>query len=218
MICSEVEHQQAELMQRQKLDAVGSLASGIAHEFNNLLQTIRSYTIFAAESIDLQSQAHKDLQQVLRAAERATILTRQLLDFSRAEQVDAQPCLVDPLAQELANMLAPLLPSEIDLVVQLDSAAVPVLIDLQHMRQALLNLCLNARDAMPEGGTLTIRSEYVTCEGLDLELRECDQKANYVCVTVADTGTGIPSEVQPICSSPFIPRRKLAKGPAWAWR
>jgi len=212
MTCLNIDVEDSQLLQQQKLDAVGSLASGVAHEFNNLLQIIRGYTLFALESLATQSQAHKDLQQVLRAAERATVLTRQLLDFSHSEEVHPRPCLIDPIVQELGNMLEPLLPKNIEFLLQLDAREIPVLIDLQHMHQALLNLCLNARDAMPEGGRLSISTELIVITEETHALHPHLQAGDYVCLRVTDTGEGIPPEVQAHMFEPFYTTKEVGKG------
>ncbi len=203
----------AQLLQQQKLDAVGSLACGIAHEFNNLLQTIRGYTQFASESLPSESQAHKDLQHVLSAADRATILTQQLLDFSRVEEVEAQCSSIDQVVQDLVDMLEPLLPEEIEIQLHLDAKSVWAWIDAQHMHQALLNLCLNASDAMPEGGVILIESSTgVLTDSCLVAQPNLHSSSNYICVSVTDTGTGIPEDVQQHVFEPFYTTKEVGKG------
>jgi len=203
---------EAQLRQQQKLDAVGSLASGIAHEFNNLLQTIRGYTQFAQEAHVPEEQAYQDLQQVLNAAQRATLLTRQLLDFSRSEEVELQPCLIDKVIQELVSMLRPLLSNGIELQLQLEALSTQVLIDAQHIQQALLNLCINAQDAMPEGGSLRVSSELVTLTETSVETTPNLHPGKYVRLTVIDTGTGISQEVLQHIFEPFYTTKEVGKG------
>ena len=198
---------------QQKLDAVGSLACGISHEFNNLLQTIHGYTQFALESLAKESQAHKDLQHVLGATNRAMVLTRQLLDFSRSEEANPQCSPIDRLVQELVDMLQPLLPGDIDLQLHLNAKSAWALIDGQHMHQALLNLCLNARDAMPDGGVIRIESSIGTLTESCLVGKQDQQHSDeYVCVKVVDTGTGIPEEVQQHIFEPFYTTKEVGKG------
>ena len=201
----------AQQMQQQKLDAVGSLACGISHEFNNLLQTIHGYTQFALGTLDVESQAHKDLQHVINATDRAMVLTRQLLDFSRVEEVNTQCSPIDPLVQELVDMLKPLLPEEIDLQLNLDAKSTWALIDGRHVQQALLNLCLNARDAMPEGGTLRIESSTGVLTDTCLVTHPDHQTNEYVCVRVIDTGTGIPEDVQQHIFEPVYTTKTVCK-------
>ncbi len=202
-----------QLLQQQKLDAIGSLACGISHEFNNLLQTINGYTKFALESLAVDSQAHKDLQHVLSAADRAMVLTQQLLDFSRVEQVNAQCSRIDQVVRDLVEMLQPLLPGDIDLQINLDANSTWALIDAQHIHQALLNLCLNARDAMPAGGVILIESSTgVLTDSCLVTKPGLSPSSSYVCLTVTDTGTGIPEEVQKHVFEPFYTTKEVGKG------
>ena len=207
------------LFQQQKLDAIGSLACGISHEFNNLLQTIRGYTQFAQQSLAEESQAHQDLQHVLCAADRASVLTRQLLDFSRSEEANPQCSPVDRVVQELVDMLQPLLPKKISLRIKLNAKSAWALIDGQHIHQALLNLCLNARDAMPEGGEILIETSIGVLTESCLVTKPGQQTSSnntssnhYVCVTVTDTGVGIPEEVQQHIFEPFYTTKEVGKG------
>ncbi|NOZ39508.1 MAG: hypothetical protein GXP24_04695 [Planctomycetes bacterium] len=202
-----------QILQQQKIDAIGSLACGISHEFNNLLQTIHGYTKFALESLEVDSQAHKDLQHVLGAADRAMVLTQQLLDFSRVEEVNPQCSSIDQVVQDLAEMLQPLLPKDIELQIHLDAHSTWALIDAHHVHQALLNLCLNARDAMPEGGVILIESSTGTLTESCLVTKPgLHTSSKYVCITVTDTGTGIPEEVQKHVFEPFYTTKEVGKG------
>ena len=203
----------AQLLQQQKLDAIGSLACGISHEFNNLLQTIQGYTKFALETLAADSQASKDLQHVLNATSRAKVLTQQLLDFSRVEQVNAQCSSIDQVVQNLVDMLEPLLPKEIDLQLNLNANSTWAMIDAQHMHQALLNLCLNARDAMPEGGEILIASKTgKLTDSCLLTKPDLHHSSEYVCVSVTDTGSGIPEDVQKHVFEPFYTTKEVGKG------
>ena len=221
MTCSNLQHDDtqaeqeisAKLFQQQKLDAIGSLACGISHEFNNLLQTIRAYTQFAFETLDAESQARKDLQHVLSATDRAMVLTQQLLDFSRAEEANPQCSPIDHVVQELVDMLQALLPGDIDLQLKLNAKSAWALIDGQHIHQALLNLCLNARDAMPEGGEILIESSTGTLtESCLVGKPGLHHSGEYVCIKVIDTGTGIPEEVQQHVFEPFYTTKEVGKG------
>ena len=201
-----------QLLQQQKLDAIGSLACGISHEFNNLLQTIRAYTQFALESLAADSQAFQDLQHAMSATDRAMVLTRQLLDFSRVEQVNAQCSPIDRVVQDLVAMLQPLLPGNIELQLNLNAKSAWALIDAQHIHQALLNLCLNARDAMPEGGVIFVESSTGERANACLSKQTNHQSSSYVCLKVTDTGTGIPEEVQQHIFEPFYTTKEVGKG------
>ncbi len=201
-----------QFLQQQKLDAIGSLACGISHEFNNLLQTIRGYTQFAIDTLDDKSQAHKDLQHVLSASDRASVLTQQLLDFSRVEEVKTQSSPIDNVVQDLVDMLEPLLPGDIDLQLNLHAKSAWVMIDAQHIQQALLNLCLNARDAMLEGGVILIESTIGELTDACFISQTDHQSGQYVCLKVTDTGTGISEEVQKHVFEPFYTTKEVGKG------
>ena len=149
---AELRKKDDQLRQSQKLEAVGSLAGGIAHEFNNLLQAIGGYTRYAMEGLKPEEQPHQDLQNVLEAADRATALTRQLLSFSRRQTVERKECGANQMVADVTKMLRPLLGEQIQLKVILGPDVGTIFADAGSFQQVLLNLCLNARDAMPTGG------------------------------------------------------------------
>ena len=201
-----------QLREAQKLEAVGLLAGGIAHEFNNLLQVIGGYTTCAMEGLPPQEQRCKDLQQVHTATHRAATLTRQLLGFSRRRTL--QPDNIDPnqLVADLAQMLRPLVGGCIFVEVVLREDIGTVYADSGELQQALLNLCLNARDAMPSGGTLLLRSDTVILNEALRESRFQIEPGHYVVLSVTDTGQGIPAEAQPHIFEPFFTTKEVGKG------
>jgi PAS domain S-box-containing protein len=201
-----------QLREAQKLEAVGLLAGGIAHEFNNLLQVISGYTTCAMEDLSPQEQRYKDLQQVRTATDRAAVLTRQLLGFSRRRIL--QPDNVDPnqLVAGLAEMMRPLVGDRISVQVILRDDIGTVYADPGELQQALLNLCLNARDAMPSGGTLLLCTDTVVLSEPVWEPRFQIEPGRYVVFKVADTGQGIPAEVQQRIFEPFFTTKEVGKG------
>ncbi len=201
-----------QLLQQQKMEAVGSLAGGVAHEFNNLLQAIRGFTTFAQEEMPQDSQPFCDLGQVLVATDQAAKLSRQLLDFSRCDQAEPADCLVDSFIQNLANMLTPLISETIQVHFDLNVPQTTVRADPAQMEQALLNLCLNARDAMPEGGELKVRSERIEITDLTAEAFIDIPPGCYVRISVSDTGSGIPQEVQQHIFDPFFTTKEVGCG------
>lgn len=200
------------LREAQKLEAVGSLAGGIAHEFNNLLQVIGGYTTCAMEGLALQEPRYECLQQVRRATDMATALTRQLLGFSRRRVL--QPDNVDPnqLVADLAEMLRPLVGDRISVEVDLRHDIDTVYADPGELQQSLLNLCLNARDAMPSGGTLLLSTDTVVLDKPVWELGLQIEPGRYVAFGVADTGQGISAEVQQHIFEPFLTTKEAGKG------
>ena len=177
-----------QLREAQKLEAVGLLAGGIAHEFNNLLQVIGGYAACASEGISPQEQRYNDLEQVHMAADRAATLTRQLLGFSRRRTL--QPGNVDPnqLVADLAQMLRPLVGERIAVDVVLREDIGTVYADPGELQQVLLNLCLNARDAMPSGGKLLLSDGHGRSEEALWESRFQIEPGRYVVFGVTDTG------------------------------
>jgi len=201
-----------QLREAQKLEAVGLLAGGIAHEFNNLLQVIGGYTTCAMEDLSPQEQRYNDLHQVRTATDRAAALTRQLLGFSRRRIL--QPENVDPnqLVADLAQMLRPLVGDRISVEVVLRDDIGTVDADPGELQQALLNLCLNARDAMPSGGTLVLSTDTVVLTEAFWEPRFQIGPGRYVVFGVTDTGQGIPAEVQQHIFEPFFTTKEVGKG------
>jgi signal transduction histidine kinase len=199
-----------QLRQSQKMEAVGSLAGGIAHEFNNLLQAIVGYTRYAMEGLSEQSDRHRDLEKVLDAANRAASLTRQLLDFSRPHSASKSQVDLSDTIREVADLLQPLLGTNITLEITTDPRAASILVDPAMLQQALLNLCINARDAMPDGGALKIESR-------QLRVSESDAAGGilpgeYTRIAVSDSGFGIPPELRDRIMEPFFTTKAPGKG------
>jgi PAS domain S-box-containing protein len=204
--------------QSQKMEAVGRLAGGVAHDFNNLLTVISGYSELAlqrvtegdplAESNDVRDE----LEEIKGAAARATSLTQQLLAFSRQQVV--RPEMLDPneIVVEIEKMLDRLIGEDVALVVKLDPAAGPVVADAGQLEQVLLNLAVNGRDAMPDGGTLTIETAAVELEqALDSELGRLEP-GRYVRLAVTDDGTGMDAETRGRVFEPFFTTKELGKG------
>ncbi|HEV3021311.1 MAG TPA: response regulator [Pirellulales bacterium] len=201
-----------QLRRSQKLEAVGALAGGIAHEFNNLLQVIQGYATYALDGLSPGEPRQQDLLQVVKAADRATYLTRQLLGFSRQqvlERVDVDP---RRLATELTKLLRPLIGDLVELELRLDADVGTLCADSGQLQQMLLNLCINARDAMPRGGRLSLAIGRV-----DLERRFCEAHAlarpgPYMWFSVADTGCGMSPAVKERVFEPFFTTKDVGRG------
>ena len=200
------------LLQKYKMEALGQLSSGIAHEFNNLLQSIRAYAAFAGESLDPESLPAQDIQKVILATDRAAHLTRQLLDYSRASVINMQCASVNQIIQETASLLEPLLDNTITLRLSLMEHDVSAEVDLHLVQQAILNLCLNAADAMPEGGELFVRSELVTISEIDASVQAGYHQGTYARLSVTDTGHGIPLAIQQRIFDPFFTTKPVGTG------
>lgn len=204
--------QDARLRQKQKLEAVGALAGGVAHEFNNLLQAILGFTRFAQEGLAESDARFQDLSQVLTAAERAASLTSQLLCFSRADSTEARPVNVGSAFEDLAKLLRSVIDERITVKIVSPDGSSCVMADQDELQQALLNMCVNARDAMPDGGELLIRHEDVTLDADYCDLYGVEKAGRYVRFTVSDTGVGMSPEQISRAFEPFYTTKDVGKG------
>ena len=209
---TEYKSMEDQLRQSQKMEAIGQLAGGIAHDFNNLLMIIQGRTERIRERCKAGNPTHKDAAEIGEASERASALTRQLLAFSRKQVL--QPKLLDmnQVVSEVSKMLRRLIGENIEVHLRTATALWPVKVDRGQMEQALLNLALNARDAMPDGGQLTIETR--NAEISEQETREGGsvKPGKYVVLEVSDTGTGMDAETQGHIFEPFFSTKELGKG------
>jgi PAS domain S-box-containing protein len=208
-----IDHEtEEELWQAQKLEGVGQLAGGVAHEFNNLLQVIEGYTRYAMEGLDPQETRYNDLEQVLDAADRAATLTRQLLGFSRRKAVQLESVDANQVVQDLIKLIRPTIGKLISVNYSLGNDVGMVHADAVDLQQALLNLCLNARDAMPAGGLLTIKTAKTVLDQPIHDTHFDIPIGKYVVFSVSDTGCGISREVQQKMFEPFFTTKEVGKG------
>lgn len=190
-----------ELRHKGRMQAVGELAGGVAHEFNNLLQAIRGYVSFARDDVPHDSTTYEDLCESLKTIDRAVELTRQLLRFSRVDEMDRVPSDPNALIHDLQVLLRPLISSQIEVRYELAKALPPLACNAVAMVQVLLNLCVNARDAMPTGGVLTV--------GTRLDRNDHQWSVVFF---VEDTGIGIPEEIIDRIFDPFFTTKEVGKG------
>ena len=190
-----------QLHHSQRLEAVGRLAGGVAHDFNNLLMVITGYSHMLLDAMHSSDPARQDLEQVVKASERATDLTRQLLAFSRRQGVRASLVNLNPLVQEMDRMLRRVLGEEIELLVRLAPELKTVRADPGQIEQVILNMVVNARDAMPSGGQLLIETRNTGQPG-----REC------VTISISDTGVGMDSQVLSRVFEPFFTTKEHGTG------
>jgi PAS domain S-box-containing protein len=210
-ITPEIELQQ-QLQQATKMDAIGRLAGGVAHDFNNLLQAILGYTELLLTGVDEKDPQHDDLKQIERAARRATDLTRQLLMFSCKQRVEPQAIDLNQIILSTENMLKRLMGETIDIVLSLEPDLKPVLADPSQLEQILLNLAVNAKDAMPQGGRLTFRTGMKSIGKTDAASHPESRPGLFTCLTVSDTGSGIAPDLLPHLFEPFFTTKERGKG------
>lgn len=201
-----------QLHQAQKMEAIGRLAGGIAHDFNNLLTVIRGYSELLLESLKNEDGRREEVEKIWEATERAERLTRQLLTFGRHRPAQVQVLEINPLIQEAGKMLRPLIGEKTKLRLRLDPAAGCVRADPNRVEQALLNLVVNARDAMPEGGTLTIETANVEITSSAFGGSGAVPPGSYVTFSVSDTGHGMSDAVRAHIFEPFFSTKRPGRG------
>lgn len=207
------EHQNDRLLrQSQRMEAVGQLTGGIAHDFNNILQVILAYSQFAQRNCPEGSPLQTDLQQILSATNRAVDLTRQLLAFSQRTAITIAPMDVRPVMKELVKLLERTIPTSISLSYSFARNLPQIVADGTQVHQVLLNLAINARDALPQGGKITFDAypAHVT-EEMARDIFGA-VSGDFVVLEVADTGEGIPEENLPLIFEPFFTTKSQGKG------
>ncbi len=203
---------EAQLAQSQKLQAVGQLAGGIAHDFNNLLTAIIGAADEALARGLPGAETVEDLEQIRTSAGRGAALVRQLLAFGRQQTLQPRAVSINDAVENLTGLLRRLLGSTIRLELELEHPGRTVRVDPTQLDQVLVNLAVNARDAMAEGGQLTLRTGHITLYRALIRGEETIPPGRYVMVEVQDTGTGIPPEVLPRIFDPFFTTRRERGG------
>ena len=205
---------EAQLRQAQKMEAVGQLTGGLAHDFNNLLQGI----IGSLDLIQLRIDAGRGadigrfIEGALTSANRAAALTHRLLAFSRQQPLDPKPIDANPLVASMEDLLRRTMGEQIQLEFELATDLWPTLCDSNQLESALLNLSINARDAMPAGGHLTIRSRNVDVDPKKAGALRDMSGGQYICIDVTDTGTGMPQEIIERAFDPFFTTKPAGQG------
>ncbi len=201
-----------QLRQSQKLDSIGQLAGGVAHDFNNLLVVIGGYASMMLEDLPPEHIMREGLEEIRNAGERASALTRQLLVFSRRQRAEQKNVAINDLVLNLEKMLRRLIGEDIDLVMLLEEGAGVLRADPVHLEQVIMNLAVNARDAMPEGGKLVIETAHVFADEEFARIHLEVTPGEYVMLSVGDSGTGMTSEVKTHVFEPFFTTKAKGKG------
>ena len=209
---SERKQLETQFRQSQKLETLGRLAGGIAHDFNNMLTVINGFSDFILKDIPHDSPYREDLQEIRHAGKRAADLTRQLLAFSRKQIFDLQVLSLNDIIRNLSKMLHRIIGDNIKLVTLFDSSPGNVKVDPGQIEQIILNLAVNASDAMPRGGVITIETENVNLDSEYSYEHIPVTPGSYVLMSVSDTGLGMAKQIQRQIFEPFFTTKKAGKG------
>ncbi|HXT19474.1 MAG TPA: ATP-binding protein [Thermoanaerobaculia bacterium] len=206
------QHLEEQLLQAQKIEAVGQLAGGVAHDFNNLLTVILGYCELAELRVEESAGVRGDLGEIRRAAARAASLTRQLLAFSRKQVLQPEVVFPNDEVRELEPMLRRLIGENVELSTALAPNAGRVLVDRNQLHQVLVNLLVNARDAMPNGGKLLVETKNRELDDEYARVHPGARPGSYVMIAVSDTGTGMDESVKSRIFEPFFTTKERGKG------
>jgi len=203
---------ESQLRQAQKMESIGTLAGGIAHDFNNILTTLIGYASLIQTKMDSDNPLRSYVDQVLSASRKGADLTRSLLTFSRQQPVTLLPVDLNDAIRATQPLLKRLLTEDIDLSTSFTGDDTVVMADRSQMDQILFNLVTNARDAMPEGGTLTIETDITAMDSWFIEAHGFGEPGRYVLMTVADTGEGMDGATREKIFDPFFTTKETGKG------
>ncbi|MGA1875124.1 MAG: response regulator [bacterium] len=208
----EKEKLQAQILQSQKMEAIGVLAAGVAHDFNNLLTAVIGHTSLALLKVDEADPLVRELEAIRRAADQAANLTRQLLIFSRKQSVEFAPIDLNKGIANLLHMLHRLIGEDITLTFESAPDLYSVFADEGNIEQVIMNLAVNARDAMPKGGKLTIKTEKVTLDEEQAERIPQGRAGRFVRLSITDTGCGMDEETREKIFEPFFTTKGVGRG------
>jgi signal transduction histidine kinase/CheY-like chemotaxis protein len=211
-IRNELRSSEERLRQSEKMEAIGRLAGGIAHDFNNLLTAIFGYSEILLSKLEPDSEAHDAATEIHRAGKRAADLTRQLLAFGRKQKLSPEILDLNAIVSSLENMLRRLIGEQIDFRVQLGSGIGAVNADTTQLEQVIVNLVVNARDAMHGRGVLEISTREIELTEADLPDLPDGSPGRYVCLSVSDTGEGMDRATQEQIFEPFFTRKSANEG------
>ncbi|HDZ88411.1 MAG TPA: PAS domain-containing sensor histidine kinase, partial [Nitrospirae bacterium] len=203
---------QNQLRQSQKMEVVGQLAGGIAHDFNNILTAIMGFSYVLQQKMDDNDPEKRNVENILASAERASNLIKSLLAFSRKQIMNPVPAGINDIIENIKRLLASLIGEDIEIKIMLSDEDMTINADIGQIEQVLLNLATNARDAMPEGGTLAIRTQSQEFTGKDVGTHGFGQPGRYAVIEVADTGMGMDRDTMEKIFEPFFTTKESGRG------
>jgi PAS domain S-box-containing protein len=203
---------ESQLRQSQKMEAIGTLAGGVAHDFNNILMAIIGFASMVQMDLDKTDPKSAHMDQILVAAERAANLTQSLLAFSRKQKIDLKALRINDIVEQTTKLLKRLLTEDITLRVQLDDRNPIIQADITQIDQILINLATNARDAMPSGGSLRIETGVVNLDDEFMKLHDYGEPGAYALLAVSDAGTGMDDATREHIFEPFFTTKEVGKG------
>jgi len=209
---TEMKRLEAQFQQSQKMEAIGILAGGVAHDFNNILQAIQGYTDISLLSVQEDNPLYRNLNEIRKASTRAASLTRQLLLFSRRQPMEFIPFNLNSIVDNLLKMLHRLIGEDITINTELDSELWTVQADAGNIEQVIMNLTVNARDAMPEGGKIIIKTENVHVDKKYCKTYTYAHPGKFVCLMIEDTGIGMDKKTIQRIFEPFFSTKGPGKG------
>ncbi|MCP4153767.1 MAG: response regulator [bacterium] len=202
----------AQLLQAQKMESIGRLAGGVAHDFNNLLTAILGYSQLALYKLPENSPLTMELGNIMDAGEKAAALTKQLLAFSRKQVLQMKVVNLNRVVRNMTKILRRMLGEDLVMDIHCEESLVNIIADVPQLEQILLNLAVNARDAMPGGGRLHIETANITIKEPYWNFAQSIKPGPYVMLAVTDTGKGMPPEVQENIFDPFFTTKEVGKG------
>lgn len=209
---TERKHLEEQLLQAQKMEAIGQLAGGVAHDFNNILMIIMGYADMLTKDSILDPAAKEKVGHIMEAAERAAQLTASLLAFSRKQVMKLQPAELNSIIVRVQKFLIRIIGEDIGLTTVLNESGIFINADIGQIEQVLVNLAANARDAMPKGGTLTIATSMQVLDQPFVEANQLGEPGSYAVVTVSDTGAGMDEITRLKAFEPFFTTKEQGKG------
>lgn len=206
------DHLQAQLLQAQKMEAIGRLAGGLAHDFNNMLTVILGYSQLVMMGMDPENPQFAKLSEIEAAAKRAQALTRQVLAFSRKQVLNPKVVDMNPLLENMKKMLLRLIGEDISINLDLDPNLSTVKVDPGQMEQVIINLCVNAKDAMPDGGIISISTRNIELDSSFVSEHPGSKSGPHILLKVTDTGCGMDQETLSHIFEPFFTTKAKGKG------